>query len=507
MGEGGGLLFPLGNPKPKIVVVVGATGSGKSRLAIDLASHFPVEVVNADSMQLTSREHVDVGVPHHLLGVVSANVEFTSKDFRDMAIPVRILCILYISMFVFSSVFSLVLIVIDSILSRKHLPVIVGGTNYYIQALVSPFLLDDLMEEMDECISGHAVTCLSSNQTCEDSTCDLDLLRKVDPASANRIHPNDIRKVKHYLSLYTKTGKLPSELFQGKGSEKWGRVADFRYDCCFVCVDASLPVIDRYVEERVDCMIEAGLLNEVIDIYNPSADYSRGLQQAIGVREFEEFLTFSLCKGESLYPHHVKEAADISAQQAGSFLTHGEDKYLPHTAREILESGDETQKILLVKAIDKLKANTRKLVRRQRRRLNRLKEVFGWELHYFDATEAILSKSTETWTKLVVEPCVETIGSFLHMVSLDEPKGLQESIASRDLWTQYICQACGNRVLRGAHEWEEHLRGRGHRKRIHRLRKKAQSFGSGENLHEKQLEHVSGLHMATEKCFEVQELK
>ncbi|XP_031491507.1 tRNA dimethylallyltransferase 2 [Nymphaea colorata] len=493
MGEGGGLLFPLGNPKPKIVVVVGATGSGKSRLAIDLASHFPVEVVNADSMQVY--EGLDIltnkvppedqkGVPHHLLGVVSANVEFTSKDFRDMAIPV-----------------------IDSILSRKHLPVIVGGTNYYIQALVSPFLLDDLMEEMDECISGHAVACLSSNQTCEDSTCDLDLLRKVDPASANRIHPNDIRKVKHYLSLYTKTGRLPSELFQGKGSEKWGRVADFRYDCCFVCVDASLPVIDRYVEERVDCMIEAGLLNEVIDIYNPSADYSRGLRQAIGVREFEEFLTFSLSKGESLYPHLVKEAADISAQQGGPFLTHGEDKSLSHTAREIFESGDETQKILLVKAIDKLKANTRKLVRRQRRRLNRLKEVFGWELHYFDATEAILSKSAEAWTKLVVEPCVETIGSFSHMVSLDEPQGLQESIASRDLWTQYICQACGNRVLRGAHEWEEHLRGRGHRKRIHRLRKKAQSFGSGENLHEKQMEQVSGLHMATEKCFEMQGLK
>ncbi|CAN6438700.1 unnamed protein product [Victoria cruziana] len=471
MGEGGGKLFPLGNPKPKIVVVVGATGSGKSRLAIDLASHFSVEVVNADSMQvykgldiLTNKVPPEdqKGVPHHLLGVVSANVEFTSKDFRDMAVPV-----------------------IDSILSRKHLPVIVGGTNYYIQALVSPFLLDDLMEEMNECISGDSVSCLSGNQTWEDSTCDFDLLRKVDPASANRIHPNNIRKVKHYLSLYAKTGKLPSELFQGKGSEKWGRVADFRYDCCFVCVDASLPAIDRYVEERVDCMIEAGLLNEVIDIYNPSADYSRGLRQAIGVREFEEFLRYSLSKRESLNQHHVTKAADTSAVEAGALLRHAEDKYLAHTARELLQSIDEAQNTLLVEAIDKLKANTRKLVRRQKRRLNRLKEVFGWELHYFDATEAILSKSAESWTKLVVEPCVETIRSFLHMVSLDEPKGLHESAASRDLWTQYVCQACGNRVLRGAHEWEEHLSGRGHRKRVQRLRKKAQNFSSGENLHEK----------------------
>lgn len=115
--------------KPMVVVIMGPTGAGKSRLAIDLASHFPIEIINADSMQvyrgldvLTNKVPLDeqkgknklnsnflssygmcqslaghlswignyAGVPHHLLGTVNPNVEFTAKLFRDSAIPVSI---------------------------------------------------------------------------------------------------------------------------------------------------------------------------------------------------------------------------------------------------------------------------------------------------------------------------------------------------------------------------------------------------------------------------------
>jgi len=111
--------------RPKVVVIMGPTASGKSKLAVDLASHFPIEVINADSMQvyrgldvlanklplshqngttvpslhlifvhsnpvpfLKSGFEFAAGVPHHLLGTVSPNVEFTAKAFRDSAIPV-----------------------------------------------------------------------------------------------------------------------------------------------------------------------------------------------------------------------------------------------------------------------------------------------------------------------------------------------------------------------------------------------------------------------------------
>ncbi|GMP88591.1 hypothetical protein CsSME_00040519 [Camellia sinensis var. sinensis] len=96
----GVLVNPSSNGRgkhPKVVVIMGATGSGKSRLAIDLALHFPLEIINADSMQvyqgldvLTNKVPLQdqKGVPHHLLGTISPNVEFTAKDFRDSVIPV-----------------------------------------------------------------------------------------------------------------------------------------------------------------------------------------------------------------------------------------------------------------------------------------------------------------------------------------------------------------------------------------------------------------------------------
>lgn len=195
--------------KPNLVIITGPTGSGKSKLAVDLASHFPIEIINADSMQvyqgldvLTNKVSLQdqKGVPHHLLGTVSPNVEFTAKEFRDSAVPL-----------------------ISEILSRDHIPFIVGGTNYYIQALVSPFLLDDSAEDMDEScfgsLSGDEPVGPDSDLARDSSSYSYDLLKDLDPVAANRIHPNNYRKIKQYLSLYARTGVLPSKLYQGKATE------------------------------------------------------------------------------------------------------------------------------------------------------------------------------------------------------------------------------------------------------------------------------------------------
>ncbi|XP_010031467.2 tRNA dimethylallyltransferase 2 [Eucalyptus grandis] len=429
---------------------MGPTGSGKSRLAIDLASHFPVEVVNADSMQvyrgldvLTNKVPLDQqqGVPHHLLGTVSPNVEFTAKAFRDAAVPL-----------------------IDEILSRNKLPVIVGGTNYYIQALVTPFLLDDSKDHMN---NGH----LDETPGDEHDDCEVDFnrdreaptfdrLKDIDPVAAQRIHPNNQRKVNQYLNLYAQSGLLPSELFQSRTLENWGRVENSKYDCCFICVDACLPFLDQYVEQRVDCMMEAGLLNEVCDIYCPNSNYTQGLRQAIGVREFEDFLQV-----------YIGDAGD---SETSSF--HDKSMLKENIGLILASLPTNKLKVLLQEAVDKFKLNTRRLVRRQKRRVRRLQTLFGWNIHYVDATEAISCRSEDSWIKQVVQPSVQCIRSFyeerVSIVPDDEaPKGSATNLLQRDLWTQYICKACGDRVLRGAHEWEQHKQGRAHRKRSARLRK------------------------------------
>ncbi|KAK7270256.1 hypothetical protein RIF29_23269 [Crotalaria pallida] len=108
--------------KEKVVLVMGATATGKSRLSIDLATCFPSEIINSDKMQVY--EGLDIvtnkipneeqhGVPHHLLGTHNPNTEFTANDFCDMSLAS-----------------------IDSIMGRDRLPIIVGGSNSYLEALI-----------------------------------------------------------------------------------------------------------------------------------------------------------------------------------------------------------------------------------------------------------------------------------------------------------------------------------------------------------------------------------
>ncbi|KAF9676255.1 hypothetical protein SADUNF_Sadunf09G0119500 [Salix dunnii] len=471
--------------KPKVVVIMGPTGSGKSKLAIDLAAHFPVEIINADSMQVYSGLDVltnkvpfsdQEGVPHHLLGTVNPNLEFTAKDFRDSAIPI-----------------------INEILPRNCLPVIVGGTNYYIQALVSPFLLDDTTNDLYESFlnhpSGDEQADHAPGSGRESFNYSYDYLKELDPVAANRLHPNNQRKINQYLNLYARSGILPSKLYQGKAAEEgkvtgaiqyccatdenWGCMDNFKFQCCFICVDADIPVLDRYVEQRVDSMIDAGLLGEVFEVYNYNADYTRGLRQAIGVREFDTFLRVFMSK-------------EKGHDSTGSLFVQSkikDVKLLKDNMREILHSSDDNQlKTLLAEAIDKVKANTRRLVRVQKRRLTRLQTFFGWNIHYVDSTKFISCRSDELWAGQVVGTAVNVIRAFLTekrsaVPDLGTHAGSGMKSVERKLWTQYICKACGNRVLRGDHEWEQHKQGRGHRKRISRLRK---SQGHGHSIEEQE---------------------
>ncbi|KAK3163121.1 hypothetical protein QOZ80_1BG0097940 [Eleusine coracana subsp. coracana] len=429
-------LPPMESVRGKVVVVMGATGAGKSRLAVDLAAHFAgVEVVNADSMQvyrgldvLTNKVplHEQNGVPHHLLSVIDPSVEFTCRDFRDHALPI-----------------------IQDILDRGGLPVIVGGTNFYIQALVSPFLIDDTVQDMEECtLSDHLDEMCLAN---DDEASGYERLKEIDPVAAQRIHPNNKRKIKRYLELYATTGTLPSQLFQGEAAKNWGRPTHSRFDCCFLWVDADLHVLDSYVNQRVDCMMNAGLLDEVCHIYDPNAFYTQGLRQAIGVREFDEFF--------SLYSTR-KQVDENNATSSTTILNIHVDDQL---------------KSLLDEAVSEVKANTRRLVRRQRRRLHRLNKDFGWNLHHIDATEAFQCTTGDSWHKKVVEHCVNIVKRFLSRIVTSTGATASDvsgspGTSSKELWVQYICKPCNNRILRGVYEWEQHNQGRGHRKRVQRLK-------------------------------------
>lgn len=139
--------------------------------------------------------------------------------------------------------------------------------------------------------------------------------------------------------------------------QNWGQADSFIYDCCLICVDASVPQLDGHVDSRVDSMVAAGLLDDVFDIYNPNANYTRGLRQAIGVREFQEFLRYRVPKGRC-----NEDSDGLSPKSSIGECT----EILKENMRLILNSSSDGQSSLLMKeAIDNVKLNTRRLVRRQ----------------------------------------------------------------------------------------------------------------------------------------------
>lgn len=195
------------------VVVIGPTGSGKSKLGIELAQRFDGEVVNADAIQMykgldvaTAKvtDEETMGVPHHLLSFLEPQQQATVREFRDLA----------------SSA-------IADIRARGKLPIVVGGTMYYVQSLLRPSLLEasDVVGRL-KASATPTTAALSKpiqldapasevchhphfNPTCMHTTyyarCRLvgayeaqlyERLKLVDPDMANRLHPNDARKVR-----------------------------------------------------------------------------------------------------------------------------------------------------------------------------------------------------------------------------------------------------------------------------------------------------------------------
>ncbi|XP_043696739.1 adenylate isopentenyltransferase 5, chloroplastic-like [Telopea speciosissima] len=269
--------------KEKVVFVMGATGTGKSRLSIDLANRFPSEIVNSDKMQVykgldivTNKvtEEEQRGIRHHLLGEIEPDKDFAVEDFRRHAS-----------------------LAVESIVDRNLLPIIVGGSNSFIEALV-----DD-------------------------------------------------------------------EDFQFRS----------KYECCFLWVDVSLPVLHSFVSDRVNRMVDAGLVEEVRGIFKPDADYSRGIRKAIGVPEMDQLLR---------------------AELAGVNDT-------------------ETRLRLLGAAIEKIKANTCVLAWRQLSKIHRLQNLLGWYIHRLDATEVFSKLKTSgreadvAWERHVVGPSAAIVRSFL----------------------------------------------------------------------------------------------
>lgn len=248
--------------KPLSVVVVGPTASGKSSLAVKIAKHFGGEVISADSMQIykhmdiatakVTKEEMD-GVAHHLIDFVEPWESFSVAEYKSLALS----CL-------------------DDIVKRGKLPVIAGGTGFYIDTVINNTSFLDY-EKTD--IRKKLLLRAESEGT-EALWNELALL---DGESAGKIHKNDLKRIVRALELYSATGKTMTE------QRRLSHLEESDYNFCLIGLTAENRqfLYDR-INKRVDLMLKNGLLEEAQRFFE--SEHSQTSKQAIGYKELRPYL-------------------------------------------------------------------------------------------------------------------------------------------------------------------------------------------------------------------------
>ena len=245
--------------KRPLIILTGPTAVGKTAASIGLAKAVEGEIISADSMQVyrgmdigsakISRKEMD-GVRHYLVDVLEPEEEFNVVKFQRLARQAA-----------------------EEIYSRNKIPIVVGGTGFYIQAL----LYDIDFTENDGDISLRQ----ELEKTAEEKGPEYlhQLLQEVDPQAARDLHPNNIKRVIRALEFYRQTGQKISE----HNRKERAKESPYRY-AYFVLTDDRARLYDR-IDTRVDAMMEAGLLEEVRSLRDRGVKRSCTSMQGLGYKE------------------------------------------------------------------------------------------------------------------------------------------------------------------------------------------------------------------------------
>lgn len=251
--------------KRPLIILAGPTAVGKTALSIRLAKETGAEIISADSMQVY--RHMDIGsakitkeemagVPHHLVDVLEPEEEFNVVRFQQMAKEAA-----------------------EEIWAAGKIPLVVGGTGFYIQALL--YDIDFTENDGDETYRKE----LEARAADEQGASELyEMLRRVDPKSAQEIHPRNIKRVIRALEFYHQTGKKISE----HNEEQRQKESPYNY-AYFVLTDDRHRLYER-IDRRVDLMMQEGLPEEVRYLKERGVRRDSTAMQGLGYKELYAYL-------------------------------------------------------------------------------------------------------------------------------------------------------------------------------------------------------------------------
>ncbi|MGO0123345.1 tRNA (adenosine(37)-N6)-dimethylallyltransferase MiaA [Desulfothermobacter acidiphilus] len=259
------------NERWPLVVITGPTATGKTAVAIEVALRLKGEIISADSMMVyrgmdigTAKPSLEErrGVPHHLIDVVEPDQHFSVGAFQAMVQEL-----------------------IPAIHQRGHWPLLVGGTALYLRAVIDGYTLaveanrelrQRLLEEARRLGTAHF----------------YEQLRAIDPQAAAKIHPHDRKRLVRALEIYYQTGKPPSEL---------QRQAPPPYRVLMFGLHLPRTELYRRIEQRVDAMIAAGLVEEVRRLLERGISPQATSMQGLGYKEIAAYLRGEVSWEQALY--------------------------------------------------------------------------------------------------------------------------------------------------------------------------------------------------------------
>lgn len=261
--------------KKPLIVLTGPTAAGKSQLSIRLAKEINGEIISADSMQVY--RYMDVGsakitpeemegVPHFLVDEISPFDEFNVVVFQKKAKQY-----------------------VKEIQERGHVPILVGGTGFYVQALLYDVDFtenrenEEIRRELTEYEREHGPEALHQ------------MLREVDEASAREIHPNNVKRVLRAIEFYRLTGE-PISRHNERERDK-----ESPYQFVYFVLEEKRDVLYEKIDARVDQMLAQGLVEEVERLRKMGCTRSMVSMQGLGYKEMLEYLEGEISLDEAIY--------------------------------------------------------------------------------------------------------------------------------------------------------------------------------------------------------------
>nr|WP_088072504.1 tRNA (adenosine(37)-N6)-dimethylallyltransferase MiaA [Gottfriedia luciferensis] len=256
----------------KVIVIVGPTAVGKTKLSIELAKAVDGEIINGDATQVYKELNIGAakvteeekeGIPHHLIDFLDPKASFTVADFQSLAREKM-----------------------KEIADRGKIPIIVGGTGLYIQSVLTQYEFAE--QEGDELLrnqlEGYAMA--FGNKALHDQ------LKEIDPESAKQIHMNNIRRVIRAIEVYKLTGQKFSDT-------AFNKEPVYLYDAQIIGLTMDRELLYNRINLRVDLMLNEGLMDEAKDLYDKGIKNCQSVQ-AIGYKELYDYFDGILTKEEAI---------------------------------------------------------------------------------------------------------------------------------------------------------------------------------------------------------------